>query len=109
MTVLDGNVMKRLVNTFRRNPSSTSTGTSRTSLADVSVETHKYRLALDGFAESTKVALDILTALGEIHPFIKGPVIAFKVVLTLDLKRRENEAKVKAMKVEMQSMMAVFV
>ncbi|KAG6849343.1 hypothetical protein H0H93_009263 [Arthromyces matolae] len=102
------NVMERLVNTFKRNQSSsTAQGTSKTAV-EASVQAQKYKFALDGFAESTKVALDILTALGEIHPFIKGPVVAFKVVLTLDLKRRENEAKVQAMKVEMQSMMAVF-
>ncbi|KAG6870172.1 hypothetical protein C0993_005038, partial [Termitomyces sp. T159_Od127] len=33
------------------------------------------------------------------------PVIAFKLVIGLDLKRRENDAKVQAVNVEMQSMM----
>ncbi|KAG6835813.1 hypothetical protein H0H93_014437 [Arthromyces matolae] len=107
IAVAENCLMDRLVNTFRRNRSFESNTTSKT-LVDVSVQTQKFKFALDGFAESTKVALDVLTALGEIHPFMKAPVIAFKLVLTLDLKRRENEARVQAMKVEMNSMMAVF-
>ncbi|KAG6908278.1 hypothetical protein DXG01_005484 [Tephrocybe rancida] len=68
-----------------------------------------YKDALDGFAESAKVAIDVLSQLAEIHPFIKAPVIAFKLVVTLDLKRRDNDAKVLAVKVEMQSMLTVLV
>ncbi|KAG6914434.1 hypothetical protein DXG01_000385 [Tephrocybe rancida] len=68
-----------------------------------------YKDALDGFAESAKVAIDVLSELAEIHPFIKAPVIAFKLVVTLDLKRRDNDAKVSAVKVEMQSMLTVLV
>ncbi|KAG6908279.1 hypothetical protein DXG01_005485 [Tephrocybe rancida] len=68
-----------------------------------------YKDALDGFTESAKVAIDVLSQLAEIHPLIKAPVIAFKLVVTLDLKRRDNDAKVLAVKVEMQSMLTVLV
>ncbi|KAG6914921.1 hypothetical protein DXG01_014457 [Tephrocybe rancida] len=95
-----------LVNMFKRDrdPGSSSSESTRTFVCP-----QTYKDALDGFTESAKVAIDVLSQLAEIHPFIKAPVIAFKLVVTLDLKRRDNDAKVVAVKVEMQSMLTVLV
>ncbi|KAG6818614.1 hypothetical protein H0H93_003432 [Arthromyces matolae] len=104
----NGNVMEGLVNTFKGNPSSTLHDAS-----NASIQTAKRKFAMQTFVETTKVALDVLGELADIHPAIKGmprtaAVVAFKLVVTLDLKRRDNDDKVQALRVEMQSMMAVF-
>ncbi|KAF5348141.1 hypothetical protein D9756_010783 [Leucocoprinus leucothites] len=61
--------------------------------------------AITGFSESVKVVMDGLDALGAVHPFVGVAVIAFKLVVTLDLTRRGNNQKVLAVKVQMQQMM----
>lgn len=80
--------------------------------------------AISTFTESAKVVMKGLDALGQVHPFIGGmsrnrsrqsyastnipvAVVAFKLVVTLDLTRRENNAKVLALRVQMQDMMCV--
>ncbi|KAG6907611.1 hypothetical protein DXG01_008188 [Tephrocybe rancida] len=95
-----------LVNMFKRDRDPGSSSSERT---PTFVCPQTYKDALDGFAESAKVAIDVLSELAEIHPFIKVPVLAFKLVVTLDLKRRDNDVKVLAVKVEMQSMLTVLV
>ncbi|KAF9009703.1 hypothetical protein BDQ17DRAFT_1348671 [Cyathus striatus] len=62
--------------------------------------------AIDAFVESAKVCINVLEDLSDIHPFIAVPVLAFKLVVSLDLKRRENNAKVLAVKTQMLSMMS---
>ncbi|KAG6907675.1 hypothetical protein DXG01_007825 [Tephrocybe rancida] len=91
-----------LVNTFKRD-----TLQAHNAKKAVYACPQTFKDALDGFTESAKVAVEILTQLAEIHPFIKGPVIAFKLVVGLDLKRRDNDARVLAVKAQMQSMMTV--
>ncbi|KAF9447894.1 hypothetical protein P691DRAFT_705890 [Macrolepiota fuliginosa MF-IS2] len=61
--------------------------------------------AISGFAESVKVVMNGLDALGQVHPFVGVAVVAFKLVVTLDLTRRENNQKVMAVKIQMQQMM----
>ncbi|KAG6809586.1 hypothetical protein H0H92_015670 [Tricholoma furcatifolium] len=80
--------------------------------------------AIITYTESAQMALDALDAIGKIHPVIGGEpcwllhilldlhgcaatVLAFKLVVTLDLKRRQNDAKVTAVMVQMLSMMSV--
>ncbi|KAG6905126.1 hypothetical protein DXG01_004719, partial [Tephrocybe rancida] len=92
------------VNTFKRNATKDGAPVYKNA---VTVCPQTFKDALDGFTESAKVAIDILSQLVEIHPFIHAPVIAFKLVVTLDLKRRENNAKVQSVNLEMQSMMTV--
>ncbi|KAG6908909.1 hypothetical protein DXG01_002790 [Tephrocybe rancida] len=63
---------------------------------------------VEGFIESAQVTLDILSQLAEIHPFIHAPVVAFRLVLALELKRRCNDEKLLAVNAEMENMMNIF-
>ncbi|KAF5329683.1 hypothetical protein D9619_008943 [Psilocybe cf. subviscida] len=64
-----------------------------------------FQIAMDTFVETTKVVLDGLTALANVHPVLGVAIFAFHGVITLDLTRRENDRKVLAVKLQMQSMM----
>ncbi|KAH7885442.1 hypothetical protein F5I97DRAFT_1830577 [Phlebopus sp. FC_14] len=59
------------------------------------------------FAESSKVLMKILDEVAKVHPFIGVAVLAFKAVVTLELKRRDNDKLVIALKVEMKNMMSI--
>ena len=59
-----------------------------------------------GFVESSKVLMNVLDDVAKIHPFIGIAVLAFKAVVTLEMKRRSNDAKVVALKLRMRDMMA---
>ncbi|KAF8843364.1 hypothetical protein BDN67DRAFT_924335 [Paxillus ammoniavirescens] len=59
------------------------------------------------FAESSKALMKILDEVAKIHPVIAVAVLAFKAVVTLELKRRDNDKKVIALKVEMKDMMSI--
>ncbi|KAF9443206.1 hypothetical protein P691DRAFT_779013 [Macrolepiota fuliginosa MF-IS2] len=61
--------------------------------------------AISGFSESVKVVMNGLDALGQVHPFVGVAVVAFKLVVTLDMTRRENNQKIMAVKIQMQQMM----
>ncbi|KAF9447895.1 hypothetical protein P691DRAFT_705894 [Macrolepiota fuliginosa MF-IS2] len=63
--------------------------------------------AISTFTESAKVVMQGLDALGQVHPFIGAAVVAFKLVVALDLTRRENNQKVLVIRVQMQDMMCV--
>lgn len=79
------------------------------------------------WAESSKVLMRALDDLGKIHPFVTGAleyyvvhlalpllmvllhkvaVLAFKAVVTLELKRRENDKKVIALNMLMKDMLS---
>ncbi|TRM70535.1 hypothetical protein BD626DRAFT_391201 [Schizophyllum amplum] len=58
------------------------------------------------FAESSAVLMKALDEISSIHPFIKVAVMAFKAVIALELKRRENNHKVIALNIQMQDMMS---
>ncbi|KAJ7057598.1 hypothetical protein C8F01DRAFT_1306379 [Mycena amicta] len=59
------------------------------------------------FTETAKLILDGLDVLGQLHPAVGVAVQAFKLVITLDIARRDNNKKVAAIKLQMQSMMVV--
>ncbi|KAI0265382.1 hypothetical protein BC834DRAFT_825189 [Gloeopeniophorella convolvens] len=59
------------------------------------------------FFEGMPVFMNALDAVADLHPFIGVVVLAFKTVYTLELKRRDNEAKTIALYVEMKDMMSV--
>ncbi|KAF8996992.1 hypothetical protein BDQ17DRAFT_1363767 [Cyathus striatus] len=63
--------------------------------------------AITGFAESVKIGIKVLDELAKLHPFIAAPVLAFKLVVSLDMKRRENNTKVIAVMVQIQDMLSV--
>ena len=87
----------------------------------------KIKSKISGFSESSEVLLKILEEVKDIHPFIGGPsyvfgaegrtqlvssgvaVIAFKAVVSLELKRRENDDKVMFLLVKVQDMMEILV
>ncbi|KAF8989784.1 hypothetical protein BDQ17DRAFT_1288362 [Cyathus striatus] len=62
---------------------------------------------INSFSETTKVVIGALDELQDIHPFLGVAIIAFKLVVTLDLTRRENNKKVIAIQLQMQDMMCV--
>ncbi|KAG6828060.1 hypothetical protein H0H92_009489 [Tricholoma furcatifolium] len=101
----DTEPFKRRINVFKQQIMLTPSGR----VIKNGVSRVEYKVALDGFAESARVGMDILSSIAEIHPFIKAPVMAFKLVLGLDLKRRENNAKVQSLQVEMVDMMSEFI
>ncbi|KAJ3559705.1 hypothetical protein NP233_g11198 [Leucocoprinus birnbaumii] len=63
--------------------------------------------AISKFNETVKIVINGLDALAQVHPFIKVAVVPFKLVITLDMKRRESNQKVIALRVQMQDMMCV--
>lgn len=82
--------------------------------------------AISNFGETAKVMVQGLNALCQVHPVIGGrsnslcitpkacieiavtvAVLAFKLVISLDMTRRNNNKKVVALKLQMQDMMAV--
>ncbi|KAJ7433035.1 hypothetical protein B0H11DRAFT_1759383 [Mycena galericulata] len=52
------------------------------------------------FVEVSKVLVDGVDLLGELHPFVKVVVSPLRLILTLDLARRQNNKKVTAVKMQ---------
>ncbi|KAH9480236.1 hypothetical protein JR316_0006834 [Psilocybe cubensis] len=65
----------------------------------------RLQTTLDGFVEITKIVLDGLVCLGNVHPVLGVAIFAFHSVISLDLTRRDNEKKVIVVKLQMQNMM----
>ncbi|KAH9942449.1 uncharacterized protein BXZ73DRAFT_88023 [Epithele typhae] len=65
------------------------------------------RAGLNTLADKLPALLKNLDAVAQIHPFIGVAVGAFKVVVNLDLKRRDNDKKVDVLFSEMKDMMEV--
>ncbi|KAH7883455.1 hypothetical protein F5I97DRAFT_1931013 [Phlebopus sp. FC_14] len=61
---------------------------------------------LRDFERSSKELVKILDEIVNLHPFIRAAVLPFKVVIFLELKRRGNDKKVLALKMEMMDMMS---
>ncbi|KAJ3878208.1 hypothetical protein F5051DRAFT_328402 [Lentinula edodes] len=61
------------------------------------------------FVSSSQVLMSVLDDIRKIHPVIDVVVLAFKAVVTLELKRRDNDQKVLVLQVKMQDMMEIFV
>ncbi|KAI0644514.1 hypothetical protein C8Q79DRAFT_777234 [Trametes meyenii] len=61
------------------------------------------------FVEGLPGVLKALDEVANIHPFIKIAVGAFRVVVELDVKRRDNEKKITVLFVEMKDMMEVLI
>ncbi|KAJ6608432.1 hypothetical protein B0H10DRAFT_2226840 [Mycena sp. CBHHK59/15] len=59
------------------------------------------------FAETSAVLMKGLDALGQLHPFVGVAVTAFKLVITLDITRRQNNKKVLVVKIQMQDLMTI--
>ncbi|TFY65824.1 hypothetical protein EVG20_g5265 [Dentipellis fragilis] len=59
------------------------------------------------FFEGTPMLLDMLNMVSQIHPFAEVAVKAFGIVITLVQKRKENNARVFALYIEMKELMVV--
>ncbi|KAI5885421.1 uncharacterized protein SCHCODRAFT_02644700 [Schizophyllum commune H4-8] len=57
-------------------------------------------------AENCTLLLKALDTISEIHPFVKGAVMAFKALISLEAKRLENNRKVLTLRIQMKDMMA---
>ncbi|EGO19294.1 hypothetical protein SERLADRAFT_358650, partial [Serpula lacrymans var. lacrymans S7.9] len=51
--------------------------------------------------------MKMLDEVSKVHPFVAVAVLAFKAVVTLELKRRDNDKKVIALKMGMKDMMVI--
>ncbi|KAK0462478.1 uncharacterized protein EV420DRAFT_1265318 [Desarmillaria tabescens] len=78
-----------------------------TAISSLSLDTKSIDSALNSFAETSEVVMKGLDALGQLHPFVGVAVLAFKLVITLDMARRGNNKKVLAVKLQMQDTMTV--
>ncbi|KAI5824166.1 hypothetical protein K523DRAFT_366348 [Schizophyllum commune Tattone D] len=61
---------------------------------------------IDHFAGGCTMLINALDTISTVHPFINAALLAFKGVINLELKRRDNNQKVLALKVRMKSMMS---
>ncbi|KAG7087297.1 hypothetical protein E1B28_013275 [Marasmius oreades] len=82
-----------------------SAGRNDRTATDKSEKYSKIKSKIDGFAESCQVLLKVLEEVRDIHPFLGAAVVAFKAVVTLELKRRENNDKVILLLVKVQDLM----
>ncbi|KAK1220060.1 hypothetical protein PQX77_017201, partial [Marasmius sp. AFHP31] len=69
----------------------------------------KIQTTFSTFQESSEVLLKILEGVESIHPCIGAAVLAFKVVINLELKRRGNNDKTKLLMAKVHEMMAILV
>ncbi|KAG7087294.1 hypothetical protein E1B28_013272 [Marasmius oreades] len=77
--------------------------------SDKTEEYSKIRSKINGFSESSQVLLKVLEEVKDIHPFIGAAVIAFQAVVKLELKRHQNDDKVKFLMVKLQDLMETLV
>jgi hypothetical protein len=93
--------------------------------ASASIDSKALEDGLHGFLEGVQVLMKGLDEVAKLHPFVGGTlnchlcpkciklifcivaVLAFKAVVTLELKRRANDKKVIALNAEMGDMMSV--
>ncbi|KAG8814728.1 hypothetical protein FRC19_001553, partial [Serendipita sp. 401] len=62
---------------------------------------------IKSFAESSQVLMKALDAVSQVHPAVGVVVLAFKAVVTLELKRRSNDHKVIVIQLKMKDMVSV--
>ncbi|KAJ7065527.1 hypothetical protein C8F01DRAFT_982091, partial [Mycena amicta] len=84
---------------------SATINSAASALLDVDVKS--IESAITSFAETSAVLMKGLDALSQLHPFVGVAVQAFKLVISFDITRRQNNKKVLAVKLQMQSMMTV--
>ncbi|CAK5271846.1 unnamed protein product [Mycena citricolor] len=75
--------------------------------ATANIDVKSIEATIARFAETSAVIMKGLDALGAVHPFVGVAVTAFKLVISLDITRRQNNKKVLAVKLQMQDLMTV--
>lgn len=78
-------------------------------IADPDADASDIEVSFNGYAESAKILIKGLTALGQLHPCIAVAVAAFATVVTMDLARRDNDRKMQAVKIQMRDMMVALI
>ncbi|KAJ7162376.1 hypothetical protein C8R46DRAFT_904554 [Mycena filopes] len=73
----------------------------------MNVDVKSIESTITAFAETSAVLMKGLDALGQLHPFVGVAVMAFKLVITLDITRRQNNKKILAVKIQMQDLMTI--
>ncbi|KAK7047646.1 hypothetical protein VNI00_006414 [Paramarasmius palmivorus] len=94
---------------LRPNGNTFAAGKSAQSINAASGDVSKVKRRIREFGEYSKVLMDVLDQVEKIHPFIGVAVLAFKTVVSLELKRRDNDDKVIVLLLKVQDMMEVLV
>ncbi|KAF8183828.1 hypothetical protein K438DRAFT_1974856 [Mycena galopus ATCC 62051] len=81
---------------------------STTSVA-AAIDVSEMKDKMKTLSESSKLLMKALDEVQKLHPFVGVVVLAFKAVISLGLKRKNNNATVLALQVKMQEMMCDFV
>ncbi|KAJ7899749.1 hypothetical protein B0H13DRAFT_1883743 [Mycena leptocephala] len=71
----------------------------------VTLDVQSIERTITKFAEASAIIMKGLEALEKVHPFIG--VLPFKLMISLDVTRRQNNKKVLAVQIQMQDMMTV--
>jgi hypothetical protein len=112
------------LNTFYTANSATITSAAGSLAAAVNLDVKSIENTITTFAETSAILMKGLDALGQVHPFVGGAfsqyftvpnltrvdpvaVTAFKLVITLDITRRQNNKKVLVVKIQMQDLMTI--
>ncbi|KAJ7131765.1 hypothetical protein C8R43DRAFT_895670, partial [Mycena crocata] len=95
------------LNTFYAANSVTITSAASALASAVNLDVKSIENTITTFAETSAVLMKGLDALGQLHPFVGVAVTAFKLVITLDITRRQNNKKVLAVKIQMQDLMTI--
>ncbi|KAJ7457844.1 hypothetical protein FB451DRAFT_1509189 [Mycena latifolia] len=95
------------LNTFYTANASTISSAASALASAANIDVKSIENTITTFAETSAVVMKGLDALGQLHPFVGVAVTAFKLVITLDSTRRQNNKKVLAVKIQMQDMMVI--
>ncbi|KAF7377942.1 hypothetical protein MSAN_00218100 [Mycena sanguinolenta] len=92
---------------FFENPDNASAISSAKDALSAALKATNIEEQFDTFAQTSNIIVSGLDILGKIHPFISIAAQAFKLVIEVDLKRRENDGKVLAVRLQMQDMIVI--
>ncbi|KAK0187865.1 hypothetical protein F5146DRAFT_731520 [Armillaria mellea] len=78
-------------------------------LNEPSIDTHAFDHSFDSYTDVSNIVLEGLDLLSGVHPAIGVAVVAFKLVVMIEAKRRENDKKVHVLRLHMRDLMiAIF-
>ncbi|KAJ7856000.1 hypothetical protein B0H13DRAFT_1543536, partial [Mycena leptocephala] len=73
----------------------------------VTLDVQSIERTITKFAQTSAIIMKGLETLEKVHPFIGVAVLPFKLMISLDVTRRQNNKKVLAVQIQMQDMMTV--
>ncbi|KAK0504199.1 hypothetical protein EDD18DRAFT_1099419 [Armillaria luteobubalina] len=78
-------------------------------LDESSIDTQSFGHSFDSYTDVANIVLDGLNLLSHIHPAIGVAVSAFRLVVTIEAKRRENDKKLHVLRLHVRDLMiAIF-